>query len=128
MSKDLTTFLAEYNGATTADSWGDEHPTTVIDVKGGPDEMSPFIIIRHGEFTVVVNPMGLGDHLCVDVHSFVDGQDANGGVFAMGKGRRWTLGDSTKESVTGAKSHGWPAAGLVSVIVGEQTGEVEGLK
>ena len=118
MSKNLNEFLAEYNDDNS-------HPVTVIDV-AGKDEPSPFIIIRHGDFTVIVNPLGLGDHLSVDVHSFVKGEDATAGVFAMSDGRRWTLGDSSKESVTGTKSHGWPSANLVAVLVGEQTGQAKG--
>jgi len=126
MSKNLSDFLAEYNGATATDPMGDSHPTTVIDVPHEKDGSSPFIVVRHGDYTVVINPLGLGDHLSVDIHSFVKGEDATAGVFAMSNGRRWTLGDSPKESVTGTKSHGWPSAGLVAVLVGEQTGQPKG--
>ena len=109
MSKNLNEFLAEYND-------DDSHPVTVIDV-AGKDEPSPFIIINHGDFTVIVNPIGLGDHLSVDVHSFVKGEDATAGVFGMSTGKRWALPE------TGTKSHGWNSANLVAVLVGDQTEE-----
>ncbi len=83
---------------------------------------SPFIVVRHGDHTVILNPMGFdgdGAHLCVDAHAFVKGQAATAGVFGMTTGRRWTLPD------TGKTSHGWAAANLVAVLVGEQ-GEGEG--
>jgi len=116
MSKNLNEFLADYNGATATTPLGEEHPVVEVDVPGGK-EPSPFIIIRHGEFTVIVNPIGLGDHLSVDVHSFVAGEDATAGVFGMSTGKRWSL------PKTGTKSHGWPSANLVAVLVGEQTEE-----
>ena len=113
MSKNLNEFLAEYNGATVTTPLGDEHPVTVIDV-AGKDEPSPFIIINHGDFTVIVNPIGLGDHLSVDVHSFVKGDDATAGVFGMSTGKRWALPE------TGTTSHKWNSANLIAVLVGEQ--------
>ena len=106
MSKNLDEFLAEYND-------DDSHPVTVIDV-AGKDEPSPFIIINHGDFTVIVNPIGLGDHLSVDVHSFVKGDDATAGVFGMSTGKRWALPE------TGTTSHKWNSANLIAVLVGEQ--------
>lgn len=101
----LADFLAEYNP-------NEEHPVTEINVtQEGP---SPFIIIRHGDKTVIVNPLGLGDHLSVDIHSFVAGEDATAGVFGMSEGKRWALPE------TGTTSHKWNSAALVAVLVGEQ--------
>jgi hypothetical protein len=81
---------------------------------------SPFIVVRHGEFTAVLALMPFDDHLCIDVHSFTGGQDAAAGVFGMTEGCRVSFPD-----VTGVRSHGWAAAGTVSVIVGEQDGEAD---
>jgi hypothetical protein len=106
MSKNLTEFLAEYNGDGS-------HPVTEINVEGG-NEPSPFIIIRHGDKTVIVNPLGLGDHLSVDIHSFVAGEDATAGVFGMSNGKRWALPE------TGTTSHKWNSANLIAVLVGDQ--------
>jgi hypothetical protein len=98
----LDEFLTDYGN----------HPTTVIDVAQG--EPSPFIVIKYGEYAVIVNPIALTDHLSVDVHSFVDGVRATGGVFGMTTGRRVEFAD------TGTTSHGWASTGLVAVLVGEQ--------
>jgi hypothetical protein len=102
-----------------------DHPTTVIDVeKSDKDHPSPFIVIRAGRFAVVINPLALTgsdnpdlNHLSVDVHSFVDGVEATGGVFGMTNGRRFRF------NKTGTKSHGWESAALVAVLVGEQDEE-----
>jgi hypothetical protein len=109
MSRNLNEFLAEYNA-------NEEHPVTEINVT--QDDPSPFIIIRHGDKTVIVNPLGLGDHLSVDIHSFVAGEDATAGVFGMSNGKRWALPE------TGTTSHKWNSANLIAVLVGEQ-GEKE---
>ena len=105
MSKNLPEFLAQYNGDGS-------HPVTEINVD--QNDPSPFIVIRHGDYAVIVNPMGLGDHLCVDVHSFVNGDDATAGVFGMSKGQRWELPQ------TGTTSHKWNSANLIAVLVGKQ--------
>lgn len=105
MSKNLADFLAEYNGDGS-------HPVTEINVEQG--DPSPFIIVRHGDKTVIINPLGLGDHLSVDIHSFVAGEDATAGVFGMSDGKRWALPE------TGTTSHKWNSAGLIAVLVGEQ--------
>lgn len=107
MYKNLADFLADYNGKN-------EHPTITIDVPNSNDGPSPFIILRHGDKTVIVNPLGLGDHLSVDIHSFVGGEDATAGVFGMSDGKRWALPE------TGTTSHKWNSANLIAVLVGEQ--------
>lgn len=101
----LDEFLHEYN-----EHGG--HPLTVIDVAQG--EPSPFIVIKHGEYAVLINPLALTDHLSVDVHSFAHGERATGGVFGMSNGRR------VQFTHTGTTSHGWASSSLVAVLVGEQ--------
>lgn len=105
------TTLAEFLHDYKSDQNG-EHPVTVIDVvKGDP---SHFVVINYGDYSVLVNPIACSDHLSVDVHSFVNGERATGGVFGMTNGRRFTLPE------TGTTSHGWESASLVAVLVGEQ--------
>lgn len=106
----LDEFMSRYN----ADG---SHPVTEVHVTPGDSGSSPFILIRNGDYVAVVNPLALPDHLSIDVHSFVHGDSANAGVFGMTTGRRWTL------PPTGHTSHGWPAAGLVAVLVGDQATE-----
>jgi hypothetical protein len=109
---DYTDFLAKYNASG-------EHPVTIIDVpdsNAASSQASPFIVIRHGDKVALVNPIGLGDHLSVDIHSFVAGDDATAGVFGMTKGARWELPE------TGTTSHKWNSAALVAVLIGEQGG------
>jgi hypothetical protein len=82
---------------------------------------SPLIIIRDEAGRVaVINPMPLGNHLCIDVHPFIGGLDAVAGVFGMTAGRRISLPETG--GAHQLRSHGWPAVRLVSVIVGEQEG------
>jgi hypothetical protein len=78
---------------------------------------SPFIIIRSGNKVMVINPMALEDHISLDVHAFVDGESAGMGMFGMTTGRRHQL-----DTDLPAKSHGWDAVGLATVVLGEQTG------
>jgi hypothetical protein len=104
--------MADYNA-------NDEHQAIHIEVPtSGPETNSPFIVLHYGDKVAIVNPMGLNDHLCIDVHSFVEGKDATAGVFGMSKGKRWKL------PVTGTTSHGWPSANLVAILLGKQ-GEEE---
>jgi hypothetical protein len=79
---------------------------------------SSFVIVRHGPFTAVLVLMPFEDHLCIAVHPFADGEDTTAGVFGMTEGRQHTLPD------TGTTSHGWPSAHLVSVLIGEQAGQL----
>lgn len=80
------------------------------------DGNSPFVVVRHGRFTAVLALMPFDDHLCIDVHPFADDRAATAGVFGMSAGRTWRL------PVTGALSHGWPSASLISVLTGRQEG------
>jgi len=100
-------FLARHNPASS-------HPVTVIDVNPGNDK-SPFIVLRYGEYEVIVNPIGLSDHLSVDVHSFVSGERATGAAFGMTNGAPFAFPG------TGTTSHGQPSAALVAVLVGKQS-------
>jgi hypothetical protein len=107
MSKNLAEFLAVYDPDGTR---------VIADVTPArdADENSPFVIVRHGEFTAVLALMPFEDHLCVDVHPFTRGGDATAGVFGMTEGQRWCLPD------TGTASHGWPSAHLIAVLIGAQ--------
>lgn len=108
MGKSLAEFRATYDpdgSRTIAD----------IEVKRDADGNSPFIIVHYGEFTAVLSLMPMDDHLCIDVHSFVAGADATAGAFGMSDGRRVSFPS------TGTKSHGWPSANLVAVLLGAQT-------
>lgn len=57
------------------------------------------------------------EHLCIDVHAFVDDQAARSGVFGLENGRRF---EGFTETAPG-RSHGWPAVRGVSVLIGVQT-------
>ena len=86
-----------------------------LDVSGSA---SPFIVVRCGEYTAIINPAAPGgDHLSVDVHPFVNGQGANGGGFGISDGRGVQCPEEGAPT-----SHGWPAAGQVTVVIGEQAG------
>src|ERR1700752_709458 len=52
---------------------------------------SPQIVIRDGNRTVILSLMALGDHLCIDVHPLINGEDATASVFGMSDGKRWQL-------------------------------------
>lgn len=82
---------------------------------------SPWVIVRHGRYALALCLMPMNDHLCVDAHAFVDGEAARTGVFGMDRGNRWVLGEAHSEPLPGL-SHCWPAAGLVALLVGEQSG------
>jgi hypothetical protein len=92
---------------------GGTHPVTEIDVSRESDK-SPFIVIRHGDYAVVINPLAFNEHLSVDLHPYADGVRGTAGAFGMTDGRRVQFPD------TGSTSHGWPSTALVVVLVGEQ--------
>jgi len=111
MSQAKTTeeFMTRYNP-------NGEHPVTEINVPDDQDSgESPFIVVRHGDYTVIINPLGLSDHLCVDLHPFVQGRDATAGAFGMTSGQQ-----RVSFPPTGMTSHRWPSSRMVAVIVGEQ--------
>jgi hypothetical protein len=105
----LEEFLSTYNP-------NGEHPVIEVEVEAADNrtEFSPFIIVRCGDKVAIVNPLGFSDYLDLDIHSFVDGQDATAGVYGMGQGQRVSFPD------TGTTSLGWPSAPLVVVLIGEQ--------
>ena len=57
------------------------------------------------------------EHLCLDVHAFVDDAEARSSVFGMENGARYTGFDETAPG----RSHGWPAVRLVAVLIGAQS-------
>ena len=72
MSKNLADFLATYDPDGT-------RVKARIRAERDKDGNSPFIVVEHGSFTAVLTLMPFdGDkaHLCIDVHPFVDGEDA----------------------------------------------------
>jgi hypothetical protein len=103
-----------------------DHILTVIDVPTVSERPSPFIIIRCGDKVAIINPLGFDDHLCIDVHPFVDDQEATAGVFGMTRGKQWALPKPDKGG-PGTTSHKWPSANLIAVLIGEQAGEEKGL-
>ena len=102
-------FMALYNPDGT-------HPVTVIDAPLGTGRnTSPFIVVRSGPYTVLVNPLPQDEYLDVDLHSFVNGQRGAASVLGMTEGRRHDW-----KPDTGLTSAGAPAVGTVIVIVGKQ--------
>ena len=114
--------------ANTFDEYLAEH--------GRPDRAYPLIDLdtadqqRHtvivtfagGAKRAIVQFIGLAagtdtEHLCLDVHAFVDDTVARSSVFGMENGRRYTGFDQT----TPGRSHGWPAVRSVTVLIGAQT-------
>jgi hypothetical protein len=77
---------------------------------------SPFVVVRFGEYTMVLNPMGLTDYLDLDIHSFKDGRRTTAAPWGMTNGQRFAL------EPTGTTSQGWPSASGVFVLVGKQEG------
>jgi len=89
---------------------------------GDTIEAWPTVVVRFGDKTAVIQFCGVGgdgdhQHLSIDIHAFVAGRLARGGVFGMENGRRYTTFDDT----TPGTSHGWPAVQGVSVLIGKQT-------
>ncbi len=89
---------------------------------GDTIEQWPTVVVRFGDNTAVIQFCGVGadgdhPHLSIDIHAFVAGQLARGGVFGMENGRRYTTFDDT----TPGTSHGWPTVQGVTVLIGAQT-------
>ena len=89
------------------EQWASEH------------EHSPMIVVKHGPYRLVLNPMAFKDHLCVDVHAFVDEKDARTGIFGMDAAAKGSRIEFDADNVQG-KSHGWPAASLIALLLGKQ--------
>lgn len=117
MWKTLQQFLNTYaSGENTRRVVLDLDLTGLGDEDHDPNEPTPYIILRHRGRTLVLNPMAFEDHFCVDAHAFVDGQAARASAFGMDDGARLQF----EEAKAKGTSHGWPAAALVSVLVGKQ--------
>lgn len=71
----LAEFMAKY------DPEGDR-TVAIVEAKS-PNDGTPFVVARAGKFTAVITLANLGDHLSIDIHPFVDGQDA-------GPAARWS--------------------------------------
>lgn len=95
----------------------------IFDV-GPVAEQWPHLVVKAGDKTAVIQLMNVAadrpdeQHLCIDVHSFVDGQAARSSVFGMEVGRRLE-GFSDHDSA--GTSHGMPGASLTAVLIGKQT-------
>lgn len=110
MPMSLKAFLEFYNK-------NGEHPVTEIEL---PDHYtgqndSPFIILRSGPRTMIINPIAFEDNLTVDAHAFIGGEGATTGVFGMTE--RPGRVEFPKTSTT---SHDWPSAPLVILVLGKQ--------
>lgn len=75
-----------------------------------------------GSKKVIVQLFGLAagedhEHLCIDVHAFVDDQVARSSVFGLENGARFEGFDDTAPG----RSHGRPAVRGVTVLIGAQT-------
>lgn len=108
----LTEFMSTYDPEGTR---------VVLDIdvtKEDPQANSPWIVVRFGDYAAVLTLMGVQDHLCIDVHPFVNGAKATAGVFGMSEGFRKHPPAINPEHPT--TSHGWNSAALVSVLIGEQ--------
>lgn len=85
---------------------------------------SPLIVVRFGNKAAVINPMAITghwgpreDYIDIDVHPFVDGNEASAAVLGFTPEDRLVGFD---RDLTKLRSNDMPAAGLVAVIVGEQ--------
>lgn len=88
------------------------------------DEQRHTVIVSYagGTKKALVQFMGLAggtgnEHLCLDVHAFVDDHEARSSIFGMDNGARYTGFDETAPG----RSHGWPAVRLVAVLIGAQS-------
>lgn len=87
---------------------------TEVDGSRSDDGRTPHIVVRHGPWVMIINPLSFDEHLCLDIKAFKDGQAITASVFGMTDGREWHLPE------TGSTSHGWASASLISVLAGEQ--------
>jgi hypothetical protein len=98
-----------------------QYPVVDLDTA---DQQRHVLIVSYagGTKKALVQFMGLAagernEHLCLDVHAFVDDREARSGVFGMENGARYTGFDETAPG----RSHCWPAVRLVAVLIGAQT-------
>lgn len=102
----ITEYLDKYNP-------GGVRPVTELQAERSLSG-SPFIVIRHGKYAVLIDPLVFDDHLSIDITPFIDEQPAIASAFGMTLGRQWELEE------TGKTSFGRPAANVITVIVSEQ--------
>jgi hypothetical protein len=86
------------------------------------DEQRHTLIVTFAGKKAIVQFLGLAagqenEHLCIDVHAFVDDDAARSAVFGMENGARYEGFDDHAPG----RSHGWPAVRGVSVLIGAQT-------
>ena len=112
----------KYNLDEYLAAYADPNPP-VFDV--APDAARwPTIVVKRGSHALVLHLCAIdGDdddpgsaHLFVDARGFVNNEEARTGVFAMEEGRQWSL---PADKMPG-KSHKWPAAMGITLLVGEQ--------
>jgi hypothetical protein len=94
----------------------------VIDLDAADMQRHTLIVTSAGGTKkAIVRFLGLaahddGEHLCIDVHAFIDGLAAHSSVFGMQNGRRI---DGFPETAAGRSRRG-PAVRGVSVLIGAQ--------
>lgn len=115
MAENFAEYLARYGGPD-----GD-HP--VIDLDAADLHRKTVIItFAGGRKKAVVQLFGLAagadnEHLCLDVHAFVNDRVARSSVFGLEDGARFEGFDDTAPG----RSHGRPALRGVTVLIGAQT-------
>ena len=78
MTWNLQEFLNAYNDE------GDPHALRRIVLPGTTDSQhTQFILVQAGNRAVLLDVHPFDDYLTVDLHPFIDGQDATAGVFGM---------------------------------------------
>lgn len=103
---------------------GDNVDRVVLEIDAGKWKAehggyTPFVIVRYGKYTAVLDLMPLSTYLDIDVHAFVDGEQGATAVMGMNIGRRT---GGFKEANTPIRSNGWPAARLVALFIGDVEG------
>jgi len=95
----------------------------VIDLDAADMQARTVLVTFGGGVTkAIVQFFGLAaqaddEHLCIDVHAFVDNQAARSSVFGMEHGHHF---EGFADTAPG-RSHGRPAVRGVSVLIGAQT-------
>jgi hypothetical protein len=117
--------------ANTFDEYLDRYgrpddPYPVIDLDTADQRRTVIVTFAGGAKKAIVQFIGLAagtdnEHLCIDVHAFVDDMAARSSVFGMENGRRYPGFDQTAPG----RSHGAPAARLLAVLIGAQTAAAE---
>lgn len=110
----------------TLDEYLDRYQITPTIMEIGDDVKNwSNVLVRFGNQVAVLQLIGIpadektgtGEHLCIDIRSFVNDEEARGGVFGMENGRRL---DAFADKDANGTSHNFAATRLVTVIVGEQ--------